>query len=144
MKVIVVKQIERTYKNWGQHCEQALAFTLTGEMRSADHLAFDKASDIPEYRMSVKAHRFTLASPDVSFGRTREEKLYDYETRVHSTLFAYVTDEFIAYIMNLTEWMEFLRRFTFLDTASGTHEKKVRGKSEGKEIRAWLQAHAVA
>ena len=142
MKVINVAHIERTYSNWGQHCEQALAYTLTGEIKTADHLPFDKYSDIPEYEMSVKASHFTLASPKVNFGDTKEEKLADYKARVHSKWFAYVTDELVAYIMNIGEWMAFLERFTVSDKASGSHAFKVRGKKENKEIRAWLAAHA--
>ena len=142
MKCITVTPIERTYRNWGQHCEQALAYTLTGEMRTADILPFDKYSDIPEYEMSVKASHFSLASPHINFGATKEEKLADYQARVHSKLFAYVTMEMKAYIMNLIEWMVFLDKFTTLDQESGTHIKKVRGKVENKEIRAWLAAHA--
>ena len=41
METMKVATINRTYTNWGAHCEQALAFTLTGEIRKHDHVPFD-------------------------------------------------------------------------------------------------------
>ena len=95
-----VATINRTYANWGAHCEQALAFTLTGEIRKHDHVPFDKDSDIPEYNMSVKSSGFTLASAKVNHGETFEEKVTDFFARVHSTIFAYVANDFTVLFQN--------------------------------------------
>ena len=55
-------ELLNNYKNAGQNAEQSLAYALTGEIRKHDKVAFDKGSDIPEFKMSVKSARFTLAS----------------------------------------------------------------------------------
>lgn len=138
--------IERVYANWGNHCEQVLTFTLTGEMRKHDHVSFDKDSDIPEFDMSVKSDGFTLASAKVNHGETFDEKLDDYKMRVHSTKFAYVTLEMIAYVMNLDEFEIFIRLFCYLDKESSKNGGgcKIKCRHETKKMRAWLAENAAA
>ena len=75
MTAIICKTIDRTYANNGQHSQQMLDYTLTGQIRKADHLKWDKGSDIPEYAMSVKSARFTLATDLI--GETLEDKVED-------------------------------------------------------------------
>lgn len=142
MKVIEhLATIERQYANWGRHCEQTLAYTLTGKIRKADHIPFDKDSDIPEFNMSVKSHRFTLASGNINHGDTLEEKIADFARRVHSTQFAYVTDDMTAYIMDLDEFVLFISTFGYLTKESERNggKLKVQCKHESRALIQWLK-----
>lgn len=140
MTTIKVATIDRQYKNWGMHCEQALAYTLTGEIRTHDKVPFNVESDIPEENMSVKASNFSLASAKVNHGETFEEKLEDYANRVHSTKFAYVTQDLVAYVMDLTEFILFIKTFCRLGKESTSHGggTKIRCRAESKKMREWL------
>lgn len=142
MTTIICKPIERTYANFGNHAEQALAYTLTGEIRPHDHVPFYMDSDIPEYSMSVKSSGFTLASARVNMGETFDEKLADFVARVHSTQFAYVSANMVAYIMDLTEFVQFVRMFCYMDRESTRHGGgyKIKCRHESKKMVAWLES----
>lgn len=142
MTTITVTTIDRTYANWGNHCEQALAYTLTGEMRSHDHVPFYMDSDIPEYSMSVKSSGFTLASGKVNMGETFDEKLADFFARVHSDKFAYVTESMVAYVMDKNEFETFLRTFATLDRDSKKNGGllKVKCRKESKKMVQWFES----
>lgn len=146
MTTMNIIDIERTYTNWGNHCEQALAYTLTGEIRKHDHVPFFKDSDIPEYHMSVKSSGFTLASAKVNHGNTFDEKLDDFATRVVSDKFAYVTKDFIAYVMTLPEFVEFVKLFCYWNRESTQNGGgyKIKCRNETKKMRAWLAANVAA
>lgn len=146
MTTLTLINIERTYANWGNHCEQAVAYTLTGEMRKHDHVPFYADSDIPEVNMSVKSSGFTLASAKVNHGETFDEKLADFAARVHSDKFAYVTEDFIAYIMTLEEFIKFIRLFCYWDRESSKNGGgyKIKCRKETKKMRAWLAASIAA
>lgn len=146
MTSMTVTDIARTYSNWGNHCEQALAYTLTGEIRAHDHVPFFADSDIPEYNMSVKASRFSLASAKVNHGDTFEEKLEDFRTRVHSDKFAYVTETMTAYIMTLDEFITFVKMFCYLDRESSKNGGgyKIKCRAESQKMRDWLASNLAA
>lgn len=146
MERMQVKDIERTYANWGDHCQQALDYMLTGRRQKHDHVPFDKDSDIPEYAMSVKSNGFTLASAKINRGNTFDEKLDDFKARVHSTRFAYVDLFMVAWIMDIVEFEAFVRRWCYLDHESTKNGGGVKIKclNESKKMRAWLEAHATA
>lgn len=138
MKTVIIQTIERTYKNNGSHAQQALDFTLTGLIRPHDHCKWNEGSDIPEYNMSVKADRFTLASDLI--GETMEDKISDYFERTASTVFAYVATTGIAYIMNAFEFRHFLLAFCKLerDSSKNGGRMKVRFPHETEKVREWL------
>lgn len=142
MKTIKVTEINRTYTNWGMHCEQALAYTLTGEIRKHDRVPFDKGSDIPEFCMSVKSSRFTLASANVNHGATFDEKVVDFFARTHSTSFAYVANDFTAYIMDAKTFEQFVRTFCKMERESerNGHGMKLKCARESQRMIEWLQA----
>lgn len=141
MTTITCKEIERTYSNHGQHCEQMLAYTLTGEMRKGDNVPFDKGSDIPEFDMSVKSSRATLASARLMQTTTRESQIAEYFARVHSTQFAYVSNENIAYVMNAIEFEGFVREFVRFERESSENGRgmKLRFPAENKKMLAYLK-----
>ena len=140
MTTIKIVEIERTYKNFGNHAEQALAYTLTGEMRKHDKVPFNVGSDIPEYHMSVKSSGFSLASANINFGETKAEKIADYFARVASTHVAYVAQDMMAYVMDMVEFAEFLDNFTYLDRESEQNGGglKVKCYKESKRMLKWL------
>ena len=143
MTTLNVKPIERMYTNFGNHAEQALAFTLTGEIRLHDSVPFYADSDIPEFNMSVKSSGFTLASGKINKGETFDEKIQDFVNRVHSDKFAYVTLDMTAYIMDISEFVEFLYAFCYLNRDSKRNGGllKIKCKKESQKMLDWFQAH---
>ena len=138
MTYINLTQIERTYKNHGQHCEQMLAYTITGEIRKHDSKRFDVDSDIPEIKCSVKSARFTLSQR--ANGETKEEQIDDFFARSASKRYAYVTKDYKAVMMEKEEFKEFLIRFCSITTASQKcgGMKVLKMRSESKAVRAYL------
>ena len=131
--------INRTYKNNGQHSQQTVDFTLTGQLRKADNHKWNIESDIPELNMSVKADRFTLASD--LMGETLSQKISDYFNRTASTSWAYITNEGQIYIMNRIEFHMFLMLFCTLerDSTKNGGKIKVRFAHETNKVREWLR-----
>lgn len=123
------------YKNNGQRVQQNLVFQLTGQLRKSDRTPFDRGSDIPEYDMSVKTYHFTLASN--LNGSTYEEMKADFFNRCPSKRFAYVTRSNMVYVMNRSEFSEFLDRFHEVDRSS-KGVTVIRGKREPKAMLQWL------
>ena len=140
MTVIQSLNITRTYSNNGQHSQQVVDFTLTGNIRKADNHKWNEESDIPELNMSVKSARFTLAY--ALEGETKEEKINYYFNNVKSTSWAYITNEGIIYIMNRIEFYEFLMFCTGLQLTSTKNGKHytVKQNHETEKIRQWLKA----
>lgn len=139
MTTIILKTIERTYKNNGSHAQQVLDYTLTGQMRAHDHCRWDEGSDIPELDMSVKTDRFTLASDLI--GETLTDKVDDYMARTASKVFAYVATTGIAYLMNAIEFKAFMLTFCKLerDSQKNGGRMKVRFPHETAKVREWLE-----
>lgn len=144
MYTITCKNITRSYSNYGMHAEQMLAFTLTNEIRKHDHVAFDKGSDIPEYHMSVKSAKATIASAKLMHTDTKEGQIDEYFQRVASECFAYVTKDGIAYVMDMTEFRNFLETFVTMARESSKNGGgvKMRLCSETKAMLAWLASMA--
>lgn len=133
-------ELLNNYKNAGQNAEQSLAYALTGEIRKHDKVAFDKGSDIPEYKMSVKSARFTLASNLV--GETYEEMKADFFRRCASEIFAYVTKNGDVYMMGRSTFEDFIDKFCTVDYSSSKHghRKMIRMRSESCATLLWLAA----
>ena len=140
MTTLKALEITRTYSNNGQHCQQVVDFTLTGNIRKADNHKWDADSDIPELNMSVKSPRFTLAYS--LEGETKEDKINYYFSKVKSTSWAYITTEGDIYIMNRVEFYEFLMLWTGLYKASSSNggHYTVKQNHETNKIREWLKA----
>lgn len=140
MKKIIIEQLNRVYKNNGQHFEQCATFTYTGEIRHHDNVPYDKGSDIPEYHISVKSSAFSLASAKLVKGETVEEQLAYYMEHTASEKILYVTENYDGYEMNLTEFAEFILAFGYMTRES---EKsggglKVRARKESKKMLQWF------
>lgn len=130
--------------NAGQARQQDLIFALTGEVRKPDSVPFDMDSDIPEFSISVKSARFTLASANVLASTTFEGQLNEFSERVHSDKFAYVTKDYAVYIMDKVEFLAFCNEFCAWEQESEKNggAYKVRCRNESKRMIKWLQARA--
>lgn len=130
MKVRNLKEIERTYKNNGQHLEQVYRFTLTGRIEKADNRLEPDIDNI-----QVKSARASVC------------KGTDYEGFIindKATVYAYVVkDGTKAYEMSKTEYIEFVRQFGTVTTESASNggAVKIRLKSESKEMVQWFENH---
>lgn len=145
MKKVICVEMERTYKNNGSHCEQLLAYTLTGEMRTHDSVPFDKGSDIPEFGgISVKSSHATIVSGALMHSETKSEQIAEYFERTASTVFAYVAENAIAYLMNRTEFCAFLNQFVRMERESSKNggKMKMRLPAENRKMIEWLNALA--
>ena len=126
---IKIIETERTYTNNGQHLEQCFRYTLTGKVEKADNLAHDKGCDLFHY--SIKSARATVC---------KGTDLNAYLDTDKATEFVYITKTLTAYIMNRTEYTEFVNLFgtvTRESTKNGGHEKIRLGHETAKMIE-WL------
>lgn len=134
----IIPQLPHEY--YGIYAERYVA-TITNTLISwhFSNVAFDVGSDIETLKISVKSARFTLASH--LLGETKEEKINDFFNRVHSTRFAYVTRNGDIYIMNATEFQQFVTMFASLQKASKKNggQMVVRAKSETKKMLQWFE-----
>ena len=141
MTTITLATIERFYKNNGNHAEQVLAYTLTKEVRTHDHVAFDKGSDIPEFKMSVKSGGATLMSGNLCHFEKKEAIINEFFERTASELFAYVVGDFsTAYVMNCVEFAEFLAQFsnTCRESTQNGGKTKVQIYKESQKMLRWF------
>ena len=139
MKVVKLMPIKRQYKNNGQHAEQLADYALTGQIRKADRVPFDKGSDIPELEASVKSARFTLAS--TLKGETFEEQLEDYFARTASKVAVYVSLQLeTAFVMDMEEFRAFIETFCKLQRSSSKNggRQVIRMGTETKKVQEWL------
>lgn len=114
-----------------------------------DHIAYDKDSDftINGIGYSVKSSAFTLMSGCLCEGLKEFDEIIDlYRSKVHSTRFAYVTDEYVAYVMNMDEFEEFLRAFARTERESSKNggATKIRCRKESAKMREWLAEKSAA
>lgn len=121
------------WSNLGEFAELQLAYALTGEIREKGNTAYDAGSDIPEFNLSVKCGRASLANN--LDGETKEERLETFFRNVASERFAYcimMNDEMVVYTMNKTEFRGFCEAWAY------TTGKKLRLYKNTK-IHAWCE-----
>ena len=119
---------------------------FSGVQRSAhDHTPYDKGSDCGN--ASVKSSGFTLMAGSLCEGRDTFDGIWNlYESRVHSTEFVYVTNDFTAYIMTLVEFKLFVYTFCKLERESEKNggALKIRCRKESGKMLRWLADMAAA
>ena len=124
--------IARTYKNNGQHAEQVMRFTLTGEIVKADNLPHTLGGDVLD--IQIKSAKATVC------------KGFDIDAYLAldgANRYAYVTRDFAtAYVMDRAEYAAFVKEF-----GSRTHEsakngggEKIRLLDESKRMLDYLAA----
>ena len=128
MKKITLTQINRTYKNNGQHAEQVLRYTLTNTVCKADNREGTDLWDI-----QIKSSRATVCK-----GTDTDT----YITNDIANRYAYVTADFTtAYLMDKNEYKKFVELFGTVTTESKKNggATKTRLKEENSKMVAWLE-----
>ena len=131
MEIIRLANINRTYKNNGQHAEQVFRFTLSGEIVKADNKPAELCGDYLD--IHIKSARATVCNGD---------NLVAYLEMDSANKYAYVVKDFsIAYLMNKTEWKAFCEHFVRIEHNSQKNggKVKIRLTHEGYEMREWLE-----
>lgn len=136
-------------RNAGDAREWAVAALLDAPRTKHDSKAYDKDSDVVagEMRVSVKSSAFTLMSGNLCGGLDTFDAIWNlYAANVHSNTFAYVTADFIAYMMNLAEFKQFVYTFCHLERESEKNggALKIRCRKESRKMLAWLSEKATA
>ena len=123
----------RQYANNGQHAEQWVRYTLTGETVKADNLPHDRGGDCLGYQ--IKSARATVC---------KGTDLLAYLATDGATAYIYATADGIAYIMTKTEYIAFVERFGTVTRESSRNggAEKIRLKSESTALLAYLAERA--
>ena len=127
MKQITLATITREYKNNGQHAEQVMRYTLTGEMCKADNR---QAPDVQG--IQVKSARATIC---------KGTDIAEYVGNDTATAYAYVTGDYAtAYIMTPAEYVQFAQKFATVTRESTKNggAVKTRFKHETTALLTYL------
>ena len=132
-KFTLTANFTRQYRNNGQHMEQWVRYTLTGETAKADNLAHDKGADCMGYQ--IKSARATVC---------KGTDLVAYLATDMATAYIYATLDGVAYVMTKTEYIAFVEVFgtvTRESTKNGGAEK-IRLKHETPALLTYLAERA--
>ena len=136
-----------TARNAGDAREWSVCAHFGIARTAHDAQSYDKASDLEAngHGYSVKSSGASLMSGALCEGRTEFADIWNlYAERVHSDRFVYVTENWTAYEMNLTEFGEFIRNFGRCERESSKNggAMKIRLRKESSKMVAWLERHA--
>lgn len=125
---------DRVYKNAGQEAERRFSLDFFGIDRKADNIPHTVGGDCGIYQ--VKSARATVC---------KGLDLDSYLDNDGAGAWVYVTADMLnAFIMNRTEWTDFIKAFgtvTYESKKNGGGAK-IRLKSESQEMREWLGLEA--
>ena len=129
------------YKNHGELCESIAKWVRGLYTPVNPATSFDKDSDIPELKASVKSSHCSLARK--LFGETLGEQVEDFINRSHSDWFVWVewnekTEHVDEYWMNHDEFAKFCDKFVRNDSSSKIRPRCMNSSSK---MRAWLDSH---
>lgn len=147
MTTSVLPHVDAT--NAGDAREWAVCSLMGVSRVKHDSKAYDKDSDVVvgTSRISVKASAFSLMAGSLCEGLTDFDDIWNlYERKTHSNTFVYVTKDFIAYIMNLTEFKQFVYKFCYTEQESKKNggATKIRCRKESTKMVSWLSEMAIA
>lgn len=131
MEKIKLKPLARQYKNNGQHAEQVLRYTLTGQIIKADNIPAEKGGDCLD--IQIKSARATIC---------KGKDLTAWLAKDGARRYAYVTNDFgTAYIMNKAEWLKFAQTFGTItrDSKKNGEAEKIRLGHETNAMRGYLE-----
>lgn len=134
-------------KRPGDNKEMCLCAYMGIERSNHDATRYDMHSDIEagDMNISVKSDHSTLMSGTLCKGLTTVIDIWNlYASRVHSNTFAYISNDYTVYMMNLSEFHDMIMTFGVIESESGKNKgmKKVRIKHESKTMLKWLDARA--
>lgn len=148
MNKMLINERVSTKRNHGDRAEEDFDYMLNGTISGKDSLSYAVSSDVFHngVGISVKSSHFTLMSAKLANSEDMAEQLDFYFSTVHSTLFAYVTKEYAAYMMNAVEFREFLELFCTMERESQKNGggMKVRCRAESAKMVKWLEARVAA
>ena len=136
-------------RNEGDAREWSVCAFMNAPRAIHDSKAYDKDSDCNagDLHISVKSSAFTLMAGSLCEGLTDFDSIWNlYAERVHSNAFAYVTAEFVMYLMNLEEFKKFVYAFCKLERESEKNggAMKIRCRKESGKMLRWLAENAAA
>jgi hypothetical protein len=136
-------------KNNGDKREFAMCAYYGIERTKHDSSPYHSHSDIEldGKNISVKTSGASLMSGALSEGcKTFEGIWRRYRRNTHSDTFAYVTIDFMAYLMNIQEFSKFIHQFGYIDRESSQNggQKKIKLRNESKKMLGWLEMRAAA
>lgn len=128
-KFFLANDYIRQYANHGQHSEQWVRYTLTGEYHKADNVAHNKGTDFAQYQ--IKSARATVC---------KGLDIEGYVATEIATEFIYATENGIAYVMTKEEYIEFVKIFGTVTRESKANggKEKIRLKSESVALLEYL------
>lgn len=134
-------------KTAGDAAEFAVAAMFHIARERHDSRPYDVASDVScdGLEISVKASGFTLMAGSMCEGRDTFDGIWNlYAERVHSNTFAYVTADFLVYMMTLAEFELFVRTFCRVERESEKNggTMKIRCRKESTKMLNWLATAA--
>ena len=114
-----------------------------------DSIDYRTSSDICARGMniSVKASAFTLMSGSMCEGIEDFDGIWTlYKSTTHSDTFAYITEDYMVYLMNIAEFERFVYMFCRTERESDKNggQMKIRCRKESQKMRGWLAAQAIA
>ena len=132
-KFTLTTNFTRQYRNNGQHMEQWVRYTLTGETAKADNLAHDKGADCMGYQ--IKSARATVC---------KGTDLVAYLATDMATAYIYATLDGVAYVMTKTEYIAFVEVFGTVTRESSKNggAEKIRLKHETPALLTYLAERA--
>jgi len=149
MTRIDIKQFANGYgKTEGDKREFALCGFYGIERTKHDAGGYDTGSDIEinGLNISVKASGASLMSGGKCIGCNTFEGIWRrYYKRTHSNTWAYITKDFVAFLMDKKEFSKFIHSFGYLDRESSKNggHKKIKLRNESKTMRTWLEVQAM-
>lgn len=146
MQCVQISQ-NSTSRNNGIRAQRAFAHYCGIEQHAHDAIRYDIGSDIEiaGHGYSVKSSGATLMAGMLCEGRESFESIWElYAERVHSDRFVYVTNAWTAYVMNLSEFSEFVHAFGRCERESSKNggAVKIRFRKESSKMVAWLKDRA--
>lgn len=138
-----IQLTEVSARNAGDAREWAICDALGVKRDKHDASRYDKASDVSAHGMniSVKSSKFSLMSGSLCEGREDFDGIWElYASRTHSDTFAYVTQDWVAYMMNLDEFKRFVYTFCIISHESQKNGgyAKIACRKESKKMLRWL------
>ena len=120
----------------------AATYNITRVKHDSKSCVIDSDVVAGDKRISVKSARFSLLSASLCVGMTEFDEIWNHFVEIdNANTYAYVTEEFKVYEMNLDEFKAFVYRFCGLDRESSKNGGgvKIRCKHESKAMLQWLE-----
>lgn len=132
------------FMNNGEFMEIAVKSVYGMKAEKDADSRFDVTSDMPAYDASIKSSKATLTT--VALGNTYDEIVDNYFRQTASKLFIYayaIDDTLYSVEMNATEFADFLKNFSYIQTASSKSgsAKVVRLRATTNKMIAWFESH---